>query len=729
MRQVLLREGKALLEEVPRPVAGPGQVLVRTSYSVLSAGTERAVLRSSDRGSMLRDVADPSRVRRLLEILRDEGVGGVRERMVERGHPAAAIPGYAAAGLVDGVGAGISDLPSGTAVACAGSGYACHAEWIVVPRNLVHRVPDGLPLEQAAFATLGAIALQGVRRASLQIGECAVVLGLGLIGSLVIQIARAAGARVVGFDRDPERAARCRQLGLEAYDLAARDPRVEVPRATAGLLADAVLLCAATEGSEAANLAMRLCRKKGRVVLVGDVGLDLDRTVMYEKELDLLISTSYGPGRYDPSYEEKGIDYPAAYVRWTENRNLGAFLALLADGRVRVDALTDRMFPLADAPDAYRAIAGETPGEAPLGVVLEYPAEQGRADRPAPRLPGSPDTSGPAAASIDPVPATAGAIGIGLCGAGHFVRAAHLPAIRAARGFELRAVTTSRPAHSLEAARRHAIASAAADLGEMLEDEEIRLILIGTRHHLHAVQAREALAAGKHLLVEKPLCLEEGELGPLLAAARSARRLLAVGFNRRYSPLARRAREVLDRLPGPALAVYRVNAGLLPADHWAHDRAIGGGRIVGECCHFLDLLLHLIGEPLIGIEAQAVPSDGATVVGSDSFAALLTFARGSRATLLYTGLGDAGLEKERLEIFKGGSALVLDDFRRLLVHGAPGGSMHLRQQDKGVASQWEEVALALRGKPTSMIAPHEVEAAMRATFLLDRTIRGERCAS
>jgi predicted dehydrogenase len=729
MRQVLLREGKALLEEVPRPVAGPGQVLVRTSYSVLSAGTERAVLHGSDRGSMLRDVADPSRVRRLLEILRDEGVGGVRERVVERGHPAAAIPGYAAAGLVEGVGAGISDLPPGTAVACAGAGYACHAEWIVVPRNLVHRVPDGLPLEQAAFATLGAIALQGVRRASLQIGECAVVVGLGLIGSLVIQIARAAGARVVGFDRDPERAARCRRLGLEAYDLAARDPRVEVPRATAGLLADAVLVCAATEGSEAANLAMRLCRKKGRVVLVGDVGLDLDRTLMYEKELDLLISTSYGPGRYDPSYEEKGIDYPAAYVRWTENRNLGAFLALLADGRVSVDVLTDRMFPLADAPDAYRAIAGETAGEAPLGVVLEYPAEQGRADRRAPRLPGSPDTTGPAAAAIEPLPAAAGAIGIGLCGAGHFVRAAHLPAIRAAREFELRAVTTSKPAHSLEAARRYAIASAAADLGEMLEDEEVRLILIGTRHHLHATQAREALAAGKHLLVEKPLCLEEGELGPLLAAARSARRLLAVGFNRRYSPLARRAREVLDRLPGPALAVYRVNAGLLPADHWVHDPDIGGGRIVGECCHFLDLLLHLIDEPLIGIEAQAVPSDGATVVGSDSFAALLTFARGSRATLLYTGLGDAGLEKERVEIFKGGSALVLDDFRRLLVHGAPGGSMHLRQQDKGIASQWEEVARALRGEPTSMIAPHEVEATMRATFLLDRAVRGERCAS
>lgn len=728
MRQVLLREGKALLEEVPRPVAGPGQVLVRTAYSVLSAGTERAVLHESDRRSLLHDATDPSRVRRLLEILRDEGVGGVHERMVERGHPVAALPGYAAAGRVESVGPGVSDLPPGTAVACAGAGYACHAEWIVVPRNLVHRVPDGLRLEQAAFATLGAIALQAVRRASLQIGECAIVLGLGLIGSLTIQIARAAGARVVGFDREPERADRCRSLGLEAHDLAARDPRIEVPRATSGLLADAVLVCAATRGSEAANLALRLCRKKGRVVLVGDVGLDLDRSLMYEKELDVLISTSYGPGRYDPSYEEKGIDYPAAYVRWTENRNLGAFLALLADGRVRVDLLTDRIVPLAEAPHAYEVIARETTAGTPLGVVLEYPGEDGD-DRPAVRPTGTIDQEGPAPGAIDPVPVSAGAIGVGLCGAGHFVRATHIPALRATREFELRAVATSKPAHSLEVARRYSIATAAADLGEMLADETVRLILIGTRHHLHAAQAREALESGRHLFVEKPLCLEEGELGPLLAAARNARRLLAVGFNRRYSPLARRARDVLERLPGPSLAVYRVNAGPLPGDHWVHDADIGGGRIIGECCHFLDLLLHLIDEPLVGIEAQAVPSDGATIVGSDSFAALLTFARGSRATLVYTGLGNSGLEKERMEIFKGGSALVLDDFRRLQVFGSPGGSMHLRQQDKGIASQWEEVARALRGEANTIIMPREVEATMRATFLLDRAVRGERCAS
>jgi predicted dehydrogenase len=361
--------------------------------------------------------------------------------------------------------------------------------------------------------------------------------------------------------------------------------------------------------------------------------------------------------------------------------------------------------------------------------VLEYPAGEIAADRPAARVAGTLDQEGPAAGGIDPVAAAAGTIGIGLCGAGHFVRSAHLPAIRAAREFELRAVATSMPAHSLEVARRYSIAMAATDLGEMLDDETIRLILIGTRHNLHAAQAREALAAGRHLLVEKPLCLEEAELGPLLAAARSARRLLAVGFNRRYSPLARRAREVLDRLPGPSLAVYRVNAGPLPGDHWVHDAEIGGGRIIGECCHFVDLLLHLIDEPLIGIEAQAVPSDGTTIVGSDSFAALLTFARGSRATLVYTGLGDSGLEKERVEIFKGGSAVVLDDFRRLEVHGAQGGSMNLRQQDKGVASQWEEVARALRGEATTIITPREVEAAMRATFLLDRAVRGERCAS
>ncbi|MBI4169316.1 MAG: bi-domain-containing oxidoreductase [Acidobacteria bacterium] len=734
MKQVILREGKAVVEEVPAPSAGPGRVLVRTGFSVLSAGTERAAMLSGDPPAIWRSAADPSRVRRAFEILREEGPSGLLERLRERDAEGASAPGYAASGIVHGVGPGVSDLPPGTRVACAGAGYACHSEWISVPRNLVVAVPAEMALEEAAFTTLGAIALQGVRRSGIQIGEVAVVLGLGLIGNLGARILRAAGARVLGFDIDPARAARVRSLGMEAFSLASGDPLEEVPRATAGLLADAVLVYAASKGPEAVNLAMRLCRKKGKVVIVGDVGLEIDRRLMYEKELDLLISTSYGPGRYDPLYEERGIDYPAPYVRWTENRNMAAFLGLLRDGRVEVRPLIDLTFPLDDAAAAYEALGREGP-DRPLGIVLRYAGGAGGPEPPAAAAgsPGGARRAGrdaaPRAACGQMIEALLGQrddIGVGVCGAGAFVKSVHLPALRRASGFALRAVATASPLNARETARRWGAPGAAAGLQEILDDPACHLVLIGTRHNLHAAQAGAALRRGKHVFVEKPLCLEEGELGPLLEAARAARRLLAVGFNRRYSPLAVRAREVLSRRSGPSLAIYRVNAGALPPGHWARDPVEGGGRVLGECCHFADLLLFLLREPLVGVEARALPSDGVSVVSGDSFAALLEFGGGSRAVLAYTGLGDPALPKERLEIFRQGTALVLDDFRTLAVFGAPGESLDLGRHDKGIAGQWEAIGRALRGAPSAVITLDEIEATMRATFRLDRAVRGER---
>lgn len=723
MKQVLLKEGRAVLEDVPVPSPEPGRVLVRTAFSVLSAGTERSALHADEAASLMNRASDPATLWKALEVLRSEGPAGVVDRIRAARQPRAAAPGYAASGRVHAAGAGVLDLPPGTPVACAGAGHACHAEWISVPRLLVVPVPEGVPFDEAAFATLGSIALQGVRRSAIQIGEAAVVLGLGLIGTLTGQILRAAGARVLGFDPDPGRAALGRTLGLEAHDFAAVDPREEVPRATGGLMADAVLVCAAARGSEVANLAMRLCRKKGRVVIVGDVGLDLDRSLMYEKELDVVISTSYGPGRYDPSYEEKGIDYPAPYVRWTLNRNMAAFLDLLREGRVKVRPLIDRVFPLEEAAAAYEAIDRDAPGERPVGVLLRYPAAPEAA-----ALEGSPAPAAarPPAAFFDPLPA-AREIGVGVCGAGGFVKAVHLPILRRARAFRLRGVATASPLNAGETARRFAMDLATTDLQDLLRDEGVDLVLIGTRHRLHAPQALLALRAGRHVFVEKPLCLDEAEVAPLVDEARRARRLLAVGFNRRYSPLARRAREVLARLQGPSLLVYRVNAGRLPPGHWLQDAAEGGGRIVGECCHFLDLILFLAGgRDLLGARATALPSDGITVVNSDSFAAILDLQDGSRAALIYSGLGDPGLPKERLEIFKGGAVLVLDDFKRLTVHGGAGGSLDLGRQDKGFEAQWEEIGRALRGEPHGVIAPAEIEAAMRATFAVARAVRGER---
>jgi predicted dehydrogenase len=476
------------------------------------------------------------------------------------------------------------------------------------------------------------------------------------------------------------------------------------------------------------------------VVLVGDTGLVLERSLLYEKEIDVLMSTSYGPGRYDPDYEEKGIDYPVAYVRWTENRNMGAFLRLVADRRVQIRPLIDRVLPLEEAEGAYRLLAGDA-GERPLGLLLRYGGAVGAASPGA--VAGSDHAAHGAAAAveettrsgappaddIDTLPAGAGPIGVAICGAGAFVKAAHLPALKRIGAYAIRAAVASSPTSARDTARRHGIGLATTRLSEALADPETQLVLIGTRHHLHAAQVREALAAGRHVLCEKPLCLDESELGPLIDEARRARRVLAVGFNRRYSLLVERMREVLGRLPGPMVAVYRVNAGALPAGHWAQDPAQGGGRILGECCHFVDLLLHLAGAPLESVEARALPSDGRGVVQSDSFVATLGFADGSRATLVYTGLGDAGLPKERIEIFRRGAALVLDDFRSLTVHGGPGGSLALPRQDKGIDRQLEALARRLRGESSALITLPEVDAAMRGTFRLDRAVRGETCAS
>ena len=728
MKQVLLRDGCAVVEEVPEPAAEAGRVLVRTAFSLVSAGTERAVLEATGRQTLLGAAADPGVVRKALGVLRHEGPGGILDRLRARALPSEAVPGYAAAGVVLEAGRGVVDLPPGTRVACAGSGYACHAERIAVPRSLCAPVPAGVSLEEAAFTTLGAIALQGVRRSGIVLGEGAVVLGLGLVGTLTAQILNAAGAVVIGFDADRERAARVRALGLEAYDLAARDPRDEVPRVLGGL-ADAVLVCAASKGSEVSNLALRLARRKGRVVFVGDVGLDLDRALIYEKELDILMSTSYGPGRYDPSYEEKGIDYPLPYVRWTENRNFGAFLRLVQEKRVHLRPLIDLIAGLEEAGAAYERIAAAS-GPRPLGVLLRYGTGDGAGVEAGAWVsrPDAKERTVPPADVVEPVPAGA-EIGVVVCGAGAFVRAAHLPALRGLPGVRATAVVSGTPSGARDAARRFDVARAGTDLAAMLVDPSHHLVLIGTRHHLHASQAREALRAGLHVLVEKPLCLEEGEIAPILEEARAARRLLAVGFNRRYSPLAVQMRETLARLTGPAVAVYRVNAGALPAAHWVFDPVQGGGRVIGECCHFVDLLLYLLRAPIVSIEARALLSDGVNVVQGDSFSATIAFEDGSRAVLVYTGLGHAGLPKERLEIFKGGAALLLDDFRALEVHGGPGGTTRLPHQDKGIEAQWRAVIARLRGGPSEVIRLDEIDAAMRATFRLERAVRGERCAS
>lgn len=670
MKQVFFRQGSVVVEEVPPPAVESGSVLVRSAYSCLSPGTELSGMRASGKPLWARVFSEPEKVRKVVDMVLERGLAEtlrtVRER-VEVSRPT----GYSAAGTVIAVGEGVADLRAGDRVACAGAEHAFHAEVIRVPRNLCVAVPDGLGLDAAASVTMGAIALQGVRRAQPTLGETFAVIGLGLLGQLTVQLLKANGCRVIAMDIDRARVDQACALGAD-FGLASDDAATlaRIYRLTDGNGADGAILTAASESDALVSLAFRLCRKKGRVVLVGDVGLNLKRADIYEKELDFLVSTSYGPGRYDRRYEEEGLDYPIGQVRWTENRNMQEYLALLAAGRVRPGALLETKYPVADAAAAYAALAGG----GRLAALLEYP---GTAIEPA-RV-----VRNPAARS-----AGTGKIRLALVGAGNFARQAHLPVLAGLSDRCVIRAVMSRTGHNAqETARSTGAAYGTSDFQAVLDDAEVDAVLIATRHDLHADLALRALRAGKHVLVEKPLALRREDIAALRAFHESAATapLLLTGYNRRFSPHAAALALALRGRSGPLALDYRVNAGPLRADHWVYG-AQGGGRNLGEACHMYDMFGFLAGARCIRVQAQAGPSPKAGLRRDDNFVATLGFEDGTVATLLYTALGSADQPKERLECLWDGRSAVLDDFRRLELSGGAG--LDTRSQEKGLREQW-----------------------------------------
>lgn len=563
--------------------------------------------------------------------------------------------GYSCVGIIVALGEGVDDLSVGDRVACAGAGKANHADYVTIPRNLVCRVPEGCTPTAAATSTVGAIALQGVRRTAPQLGERICVLGLGLIGQITVQLLKASGCRVLGMDPDPDRVTRALALGMDEGASTTEDIARLVRDATAGHGADAVVITAASKSDAIANEAMELARRKGRVVLVGDIGLGLERAAFYRKELDLLMSSSYGPGRYDAHYEEEGRDYPFAYVRWTLNRNMQAYLEQVAEGRVRVDQLIDRVADVGDAPALYAELA--KPGcDKPVGVVLRYPT----ADVPVGLAPTSLHLGG----HRPPRDGTARWV---LVGAGGFGTTMLAPLLFAqSERLFARGVVSRDAVRGGNFARQHRLELHSSDITTVLDDEDTDLLVIATRHHEHAAQVVAGIDAGKHVFVEKPLALTWTELDQVQQAVESADPLpiLMVGFNRRFSPAAVRLRNALKDRVGPAVLHYRVNAGYLPPDHWVHSPQ-GGGRNLGEACHMYDLFRFLVGSPVRSVSATAIRPDGVHR-RDDNFAATLTYEDGSLATLIYTAVGPrAGLGKERLEVFADDDAYVLDDYTHL----------------------------------------------------------------
>jgi predicted dehydrogenase/threonine dehydrogenase-like Zn-dependent dehydrogenase len=689
LKQVLqdLRKGTTEVIEVPAPRVKPGHILIGTSCSLISAGTERMLLEFGRANLIRKTWKQPEKVGLVLDKIRTDGILTTLEAV---GHKLdQPLPlGYCNVGNVLEVGAGVVGFARGDRVASNGG----HAEVVQVPANLCAKIPDHVSDDEAAFTIVGAVALQGIRLAKPTLAETVVVTGLGLVGLVTVQLLKAHGCRVLGIDIDHARLELAASLGATVVDLSQNaNPISAAVEFSRGRGVDAVIITASTESNEPVEQAAHICRKRGRIVLVGVAGLKLKRVHFYEKELTLQVSCSYGPGRYDPDYEEKGHDYPVGFVRWTEQRNFEAVLDMLAERRINVVPLISHRFPIEQADQAYELLGC---GEPSLGILIEYQKQTTKPDR---------ALLGRTLELMRHVPRRDGEVTVSLVGAGDYARRMLAPAFKAAGG-RLQSVASERGVSCARLARKHGFAKATTDIRQVLDDPDADAIVIATRHDSHAELVIEALRAGKHVFVEKPLCLTEGELDAIDAAYRSQTepRFLMVGFNRRFAPHVRKIKSLLAPMTEPKSLIMTVNAGAIPASHWSQDQEIGGGRIIGEACHFIDLLRYLTGAPITSFSRTALSSST-----NDTASLQLAFADGSIGTVHYFANGSRRFSKERLEVFCGGRILQLDNFRKARGFGWQGFTrLNLWRQDKGqhacVAAFVEAIG---RGKPTPI--PYE----------------------
>jgi predicted dehydrogenase/threonine dehydrogenase-like Zn-dependent dehydrogenase len=692
------RTGKLAVKDLPTPACRPGWLLVATRASLISAGTEKMLMDLASANLAGKAMARPDLVRQVMAKARREGLVPTLEKVWTKLDTPVPL-GYSCAGHVLEVGRDV-EFARGERVACAGAGWANHAEYNVVPKNLCVRMADGIDYEEASFVTLGAIALQGVRQAQPTLGERIVVLGLGLLGLLTVQLLKANGCRVFGFDPARHRAELARQLGA---DVAQHEGLAEGVNAFTGAVgADAVIITASTKSDEPVNEAAEIARFKARIVVVGSVGMNLKRDLYYRKELDLRLSMSYGPGRYDPRYEEHGQDYPIAYVRWTEQRNMQAFLEFVQDGRVTPKALISHRFPIQQADRAYALLASEEPH---LGILLTYPED--RSSAPLRLIRNDTARSRPKAAPL----------GVGFIGAGNFARSVLLPSAARAPGVRFTGVATATGLSGRHVAEKFGFGYATTDYQQILDDPETDAVFIVTRHASHAPIACDALRAGKTVFLEKPMACNLEQLVELVDTAEATGGRLMVGFNRRFAPQARQARAGLENSSSPLVALYRVNAGSVPSDSWLVDEE-GGGRIIGEVCHFVDTLQFLIGAEPVSVYAVKAADQ------QDALSIQLTFGNGSIATIIYSSLGDPSFSKEYIELFGAGRVVVIDDFRdaRFVTDGRHKRS-RLWRQDKGTTGELEAFFQSLRTGGPMPVPLASLVLTTLTTFAIEASLR------
>jgi predicted dehydrogenase/threonine dehydrogenase-like Zn-dependent dehydrogenase len=697
MKQVLqnLKTGIVEVADVPCPVVGTGRVLVQTRATLISAGTERMLVEFAQSSLLAKARGQPDKVRQVLDKIKTDGLLPTLEAVFSRLDEPLPL-GYCNAGVVVEVGEGVTEFTPGDRIVSNGP----HAEMVAVPKNLCAKIPDNVSDDQAAFTVLASIGLQGIRLIEPTIGETIVVTGLGLIGLASVQLLVSAGCRVIGIDPDPKRAELATAFGAQVINIGTDvDPVAIALALTNGRGVDGVLITASSKDSNLIKQAAAMCRKRGRIVLVGVVGMELSRSDFYKKEISFQVSCSYGPGRYDPAYEEKGQDYPLPFVRWTQQRNFEAVLQLMASGRVDMSRLITRRLSISDASTAYSALTSDRDA---LGLVLTFNQESSSSSR----IVAVTQTT--TAASGQPV--------IGLIGAGNFAKMTLLPALRGLPA-QLKTIVSAGGVSGLHSARKFGFQQAATDYRSVLSDPQINLVIILTRHNLHAKMVLESLAAGKHVAVEKPLCLTRDELGTIKAvhAVASTKQLL-VGFNRRFSPHAQKARQLLGSRSSPLCMNMTVNAGAVSPESWVHDPNVGGGRIIGEGCHWFDLLSFLAGAPIRRVLATNINAPPGQI-GDDKSTITLSFADGSIGTIHYFANGHKSYPKESLEIFADGKVIKLDNFRRMHGWGYSGfSSMNLWRQDKGHREEMRQLVDAVtRGGPPVMPFD-QIENVMLATF-------------
>ena len=697
-----LKDGTTTVAEIPAPSCGAGQVLVQTSVSLVSAGTERMLVEFG-KGSLIQKArSQPDKVKQVLEKARADGVAATLDAVRSKLDQPLAL-GYCNVGQV------IESRAGGFAVGDRVVSNGKHSEIVAVPRNLCARIPDNVSDEAASFTVLAAIGLQGIRLAQPTLGECVVVTGLGLIGLLTVQMLRAQGCRVLGIDLDPVRLQLARSFGAETVNPAAgEDVLARSAAFSRGAGVDAVIITASTKSNEPVSQAARMCRKRGRIVLVGVVGLEISRADFYEKELTFQVSCSYGPGRYDPEYEESGQDYPIGFVRWTEQRNFQAVLDLMAAGALDVALLITHRFAIDEGAQAMVLLTSPEPS---MGILLTYPQPVADAT-PARRI------------SLGTAPRPGKGV-VGFLGAGNYAGRVLIPAFKRA-GASLHTVVSGGGVSAVHFGKKFGFAEAATEAAAVIENPEIDTVVIATRHDAHTGQVLAALRAGKHVFCEKPLCLTLDELAEIESEAEHRPdQQLMVGFNRRFAPQVAKMKALLAPINAPKNIIITVNAGEIPPDHWTQDPVVGGGRIIGEACHFIDLARHLAGHPITAQHVVALGRRPSVAVRDDKVSLTLEFADGSVATILYLANGDKAFPKERIEVFTAGRVLQLDNFLKLRAWGWPGFTrMNLWRQDKGQVDCAAAFLGSVTQDGTAAIARHELIEVARWTILAADEARG-----